>query len=416
MKKKFLPLQFWSTCCGNFFEHFDTGLFGFLSPFLAPLFFPTHDPLTALILTYAMIPLCMLARPFGSLFFGYIGDVYGRRDALFLTLFCMGALSLCIAISPTYQSIGVLAPLLFCFWRFGQNFFAAGEVMGGAIFLLETIETDKKDLMSSLYSASTVGGILLASFGVYGISFLNMTENGWRILYVFGAITALFGCLLRINIPKETPIKTPSFSIKKIISMIWEQKKNLFLLSIIAGFFYANFSVSMVLINGFIPLVTSFTKSQMSQLNTFLLVLDFATLPLFGYLAMKISREKLMMGAALCILVSAIPLFSLLKYATLPGVIFIRITFVILGVAFAAPFHAYAQNVVPKSHRYLIISLSYALGSQLLGGPAAMISLWTFKQTHLISSVAWYWIILAFAALLSLISIQIKQTQLKKAS
>lgn len=65
---KIFRMQFWSVCLGNLFEHYDTALFGFLSPFLAPLFFPKHDPLTALILTYAIIPLGMVMRPLGALF------------------------------------------------------------------------------------------------------------------------------------------------------------------------------------------------------------------------------------------------------------------------------------------------------------------------------------------------------------
>ena len=89
MKSKVTRPQLLSACLGNLFEHYDTALFGFLSPFLAPLFFPDQDPVTALILTFAMIPLGMLARPIGSLAFGYIGDVYGRANALFISLIGM---------------------------------------------------------------------------------------------------------------------------------------------------------------------------------------------------------------------------------------------------------------------------------------------------------------------------------------
>ena len=137
MNKTLFQARFWSACLGNLFEHYDTALFGFLSPFLAPLIFPKQDPLSALILTYAMIPLGMLARPIGSLVFGYIGDVYGRRKALFITLSVMAIVSVGIAFTPTYKQIGAVSPIIFGLSRVLQNFLSAGESMGGAIFLLE---------------------------------------------------------------------------------------------------------------------------------------------------------------------------------------------------------------------------------------------------------------------------------------
>src|SRR3990167_3553637 len=102
--------QLWNACLGNLFEHYDTALFGFLSPFLAPLIFPKQDPLVALILTYALIPIGMVVRPLGSLVFGLIGDIYGRRQALFLSLAGMSLVSDSIAFTPTYLQIGLLTP------------------------------------------------------------------------------------------------------------------------------------------------------------------------------------------------------------------------------------------------------------------------------------------------------------------
>ncbi|HEV8050901.1 MAG TPA: MFS transporter, partial [Parachlamydiaceae bacterium] len=130
----------WSTCLGNFFEHYDTTLYAFLAPFLAPLIFPQADQITGLILMYAIIPFGMLARPLGAFVFGYIGDNYGRQRALFFTLAGMSLVTGCIALSPTYSQAGMIAPLIFCLGRMVQNFFAAGEAMGGAIYLLENSE------------------------------------------------------------------------------------------------------------------------------------------------------------------------------------------------------------------------------------------------------------------------------------
>lgn len=415
MKKSFL-----SAFLGNLFEHYDAALFGLLSPFLAPLIFPQEDPLSALIMTYAMIPMGMLARPFGALFFGYIGDHKGRGYSLFITLLGMGLVSLGMGLCPTYVQGGIIAPILFCLGRILQNFFAAGESMGGAIFLLDQAPEKKHDLFSSLFCSSSVGGILLASAGVSYLSQLNIVPMAWRVLYFFGALTALFGCLIRRQSVQDF---TASIEQRSFYQSFLNWRKQLYLhrqyllpIVIVSGFGYANASISLVLLNGFIPLISSITKGQMLHLNTVLLILDFCALPLFGFLSSKISREKMMLGACFCVLFGAIPAFLLLEHATLLSVISVRVCFVLIGVAFFAPFHAWAQQLVPEKSRYAMISFGYALGSQLLGGPTAAISLWFFKKTGAAASIAYYWVFLALmSSVVLVISLKRKKESLGNA-
>lgn len=407
----------WSACLGNFFEHYDTALFGFLSAFLAPLIFPDTDQMTALILTYAMIPLGMAARPLGALVFGYIGDIYGRKQALFLTLGGMSVVSGCIAISPTYQQAGILAPIIFCAGRILQNFLAAGETMGGAIFLLENASEKKHDLLSSLYNATTIGGFILASAGVAIFSHFDLINWGWRFLYLAGCITGFFGFMIRRKVSSDSWNGPPAKPQALLLKMLWNQRIALLYIVVTSGFAYASYTMALVLMNGFLPLISAVTKNEMIHLNTWLLVLDFCALPFFGWLSSKISREKVMLGASLGAVLSAVPLFILLPQASFMGIIFIRICLVFFGVAFFAPFHAWAQQIVPREHRYGIISFGYALGTQLLGGPTAALSLWAFQKTGMISSAAWYWLLLAFASSVALaMAMKMKKFDLAKES
>lgn len=391
MKKKLM----WSAIFGNLFEHYDTALFGFLSPFLAPLIFPKEDPMTALLLTFAMIPLGMLARPLGALYFGRRGDQFGRRKTLSLSLFGMAVVSTAMALTPTYAQAGIVSPLLFCLGRICQNFFAAGEVMGCGIFLLENAPEKKRDLLSSLYNSTTIAGILCASAMVALIASIDALW-AWRLLYLFGAITGIFAYLLRRGSAVE-------FSERKSFKILWEHKKALLFIASAAGFSYATYSIAIVLMNGFVPLVTSFSKEQMMELNTYLLVLDLVALPFFGWVASKISRMKLMLFSAMGVILFAIPLFMLIPSSSLPMIIAIRICLVLLGVAFAAPFNAWAHELLPTQSRYTIISFGYALGTQTLGGGTAAISLWCYKQTGSVAHAALYWTLLAFISCIAIL-------------
>lgn len=393
-------LSKWSMLLGNLFEHYDAAFFSLLSPFLAPLFFPDQDPLTALILTYCIIPLGMIARPIGSLVFGYIGDTQGRKETLVLSLSGMAIVTGLMGLLPTYHQAGVLAPILLAITRILQNFFAAGETMGGAIYLIENLPESEKDMISSLYNSSTIAGVLLASAGVSFLCAFNKIEEYWRILFFSGSFTAIFVVFLRCNMSLKTRLinSSPTVSFKSVLSSCWQRWQVLIAIAITSGFSYASYALSLVLMNGFVPLVSPVSKAEMMHLNTFLLGIDFLLLPVFGVLAKRFSREKMMIISGALAMLTGFPLLWLLEGASLITIIFIRLAFVIIGVWFSAPFHAWVQTLVPASHRYTVISFGYSLGSQVFGGPTAAISLWLFQKTNWIVSIGLYWMILGLLA------------------
>lgn len=373
------------------FEHYDTALFSLLSPFLAPLFFPGKDPVTALLLTYCIIPLGMIARPIGSLFFGYIGDTHGRKKALLISLTGMAVVTACMGFLPTYKHVGMLAPVLLSLGRIFQNFFASGETMGGAIYLIENVPENKKDVTSSYFNASTIGGILLASFGVTVLCGLNVVQDCWRILYFLGCSTAIFAIFLRARMAVSDSNLSSESSVKFLLKTCWDNRQALLTIAIAAGFSYACYTIALVTMNGFIPLITSITKENMMHLNSVLLCMDFFLLPIFGIIAQKFSREKVMIGAALMAGITGIPLLWFLEGSTLLVVILIRLILVVIGVSFSAPFNSWAQQLVAPSQRYTVISFAYAIGSQIFGGPSAAIALWLFQKTNWIPSIGLYW-------------------------
>lgn len=391
--------SFFASLIGNILEHYDTALFGLLAPFIAPLFFHTQDPFTALILTYAIIPIGVVIRPLGSFCFGWIGDQYGRREALCGSLTGMAVVTFAIGFLPTSREIGALAPLLLAILRLLQGFFAAGEAPGGAIYILENAHAPKRSLLSSVFDASTVGGILIASALVTFLSMQGWIESGWRYLFWFGGATALFGIFLRLQAEESGVFSSHTYQIKEL----FQHKRAFLAIALAAGFSYTTYSLAFTLMNGYIPLITSLTKADMMKVNTALLGLDLFLLPFFGFLSYKFGKEKMMLLGALACCIGAAPLFSLLgPSSNLLSVTSIRFFIVLSGVAFAAPYHAWAMEQVPPRYRSTILCVGYAFGSQVIGMPTAAISLWAYKQTGWAGAPALYLIPVAIGALFSL--------------
>ncbi len=399
---------------GNVLEHYENALFGLLAPFIAPLFFANEDPLTALIRTYGIFWLGILTRPLGSLFFGWIGDRVGRTKALFCSLVGMAIATTAMGCLPLYAEVGIYAPLFLALGRMLQNFCAAGETVGGAIFVLEHTSSSKKSLMSSVYDATSILGILFASALITLCSQFGNIAQSWRYLFWFGGLSAVIGIILRMKAHDAVEYVQSSHQEKiPLFALIRNHWRILIAVICVSGFSYTTYSLAFTLMNGYVPLVTSLSKTEVMKANTWLLILDMFMLPLFGYLAGKWGRERLMASAALASIFCALPLFYMLQEASFSFVLISRLVIVMLGVAFSASYHAWSQELVPPHVRYSILSLGYAIGSQLIGAPSVTISLWLYKKMGWCGAPAIY---IMMAASFALFFIRKHATGLSRAS
>ncbi|HEV3269998.1 MAG TPA: MFS transporter [Candidatus Rhabdochlamydia sp.] len=379
---------------GNFLEHYDCALFSLLAPFLAPLFFDQKDPVISLILTYAMLPLGFLSRFIGSLFFGWLGDHLGRKKALCGSLTGLSITTVLIGFLPTYAQVGVIAPLGLLLARLLQGFFAAGETVGGAIFVLEQTEGRKRNWMSSLYDASSVLGMLTASFMLFLYSHFAQEVN-WRYLFWAGALTAIVALILRMTSKEEIQ---PKIKKEKSFSVFLQHKRVFIAVALVAGFSSSIYCLAFTLASGYIPLITSITKNQIVKINIYLLCFDMCILPLFGYLATKIGKEKQMIIGAIGSAIIAIPCFYCFSVSSILIVTIGRMLLVITGVVFSATYHVWAQDLVELEHRYRILCTAHAVGSQIIGSSTAFISLWLYKASGWIAAPALYVICIALSA------------------
>jgi MFS family permease len=396
---KFFPSRFqWSVLLGNLFDHYDTALYGLLAPFFAHQFFPSSDPLTSIIMTYAVLPVGAFARPIGNLFFGFIGDFLGGKNAFTLSLLGVALVTISMAFLPTYDQVGIWAPMLLALARMLQSFFAAGEVSSGGVLLMENTEPERKNMMSGFYNSASMAGIMLSSAAVTILGRFGWAETEWRTLYLLGSLTLLFVYFLR----RDTTYKNPARRVtrpKELFINLWNYKFEILAIAMVYGFSYSCFSIAFLLINALTPFVTGLSKVDAMDMNTFFMTIDFLLLPCFAYLGTFVSLRAMLLMGSMATILFGIPLFSLLEGASYYGVAGVRFLLMIIGVSFSATVLPWSQKLLPESVRFTGTGVAFSLGHQFLGVPTTAISLWVYQQTGMASSAGWYWIGLAVVSM-----------------
>jgi len=384
---------------GNALEHYDMSLYGFMVPLLIAIFLPGVDKLNALILTFVFSPISIIVRPIGAITIGRLGDKYGRKFALIISIGGMAFATGAIGLLPTYASIGIWAPILFLFLRSLQGFFIAGESCGGAVFVLEHTE-EKKGYLSGLYCSYAVVGMLAAALMATITTYLP--EKFWRVPYLLGSVTGIIGFYLRTNVT-ETPKFLKYQNVKPLETTGAIKKYKPILLGIgVSGLFSALYLLPAYLMNSLLPLITSYKLPTIMSINTGTTILYMITLPLFGKLADKISITKSMIGASIAVMLLAYPLISLISYDNIWCIILMKSCFALLTAWFCAPFYAWMHGLFHTKERYTSISLSHSIGGQL-GGFMVPLALWLWKHTE---SLAAIYGILIFWAIISIISLR----------
>jgi MHS family alpha-ketoglutarate permease-like MFS transporter len=189
---------------GNLIEQFDWLAFGLFAPMFAGQFFPSADPVSSLLSTFAVFAAGMFCRPVGGILLARFADRRGRKPALMLAIVLMTGGSLLIGLSPTYAQIGVAAPLLLAVARIAQGISAGGEWPSAVTFLMELAPKNRRCRYGSFFAITGAGGVMIASLlgavlsGVLGSS--AMAAYGWRAPFLLGGVFGLLLLVLRSRI------------------------------------------------------------------------------------------------------------------------------------------------------------------------------------------------------------------------
>ena len=393
---------------GNALEFYDLGLYGFFAPTISAFFFPSHDKFILTIASMSVFAAGFIMRPFGALFFGHIGDFLGRKLSISSTILIMAIATFLIGIIPTYETIGILAPLGLILCRLTQGICTGGEYNNAAILTLEHVAPTKRGLYSGYMTASSILGFFLAS-SISSIMFILPSTPVWfwRVPFLIGAIIGFIGFYLRRNYIKESPV----FQKKKTYSPFFMQAKlNIknIITTLCVGWFAGVLSLSLI---GYIPTylnsVTKLLPNQIALVSNLGIFVYMIFLPVMGYLADKFGIERIMKISAVLTLIGAYSIFTLLSSGELPKVIAGELSLSLLAALFLGPMHAYILSLFPVEFRCRGISFSFALGVGIFGGVGPLVSTFlienlTFPQApalyFIASAITWISVVHLFKA------------------
>ncbi|WP_338050668.1 MFS transporter [Pyrobaculum ferrireducens] len=194
---------------GTLIEWYDFFAYASISPFIAAKFFPKGDPAAAVILTWLVFATGFVVRPLGAAVFGHLGDRVGRKTTFLATLLLMGTSTFLIGLLPTYDQVGIMAPILLAALRMLQGVALGGEFGGAVTYVLEHAPQGRRAFYAGFLAATPPLGLGLSSLTLVATAFTlpkaDFEAWGWRVPFLVSIVLTLFGLWLRLRLA-ETPL------------------------------------------------------------------------------------------------------------------------------------------------------------------------------------------------------------------
>lgn len=383
---------------GNLVEWYDWYAYSAFALYFSGAFFPKGNTTAQLLNTAGVFALGFLMRPIGGWMFGRIADKIGRKQSMTLSVLLMSLGSLLISLTPTYKTIGIVAPVLLLVARLLQGLSVGGEYGVSATYLSEMATKNRRGFYSSFQYVTLIGGQLIA----LGIQLLlqkvlltdeQLHEWGWRIPFVIGAVLSVIALYLRKSLHETKAFeaqKTKKDNAKGSIKELLKHPKALMaVVGLTLGGTLAFYTYTTYM-QKFLVNTVHLTKGE-STLISFFSLLIFAVLqPAFGALSDRIGRRPLLIGFGVCGTLFTVPLLTTLSHTTsLWGAFFLLIAALLIVSGYTSINAVVKAELFPAQIRALGVGLPYALTVAIFGGSAEYVALW-FKGAGNESYFYWY--------------------------
>lgn len=396
---------------GDAIEMYDFVLYVLFSGYIAQAFFPSKTHLTSLLMTLSVFAIGYLVRPIGGLIYAHFGDRFGRRTTLLVSMYLMGIPTFLMGLLPTYQQIGSIAPLILTLLRLLQGLAVGGDFPGMITFVSESVPDSKRGFLSSWIFSGINFGILLASLIAFIFSFCfsqaEMQHWGWRIPFLLGIILTLLGLHLRKKIDETPKFKAMQLKVAQLSKIPLADLFHKHLASAIKALLITSLGASIIsLIFLMMPVyLTKFSHHNIPHvmlINSASVLIFSALIPIAGKLADVYSSQKIMLIAAILLVLLSYPAYYLLIHQDIDVTWPILLVFDILSAGILGPISLQLSLMFPTEIRYNGVAFGYSVGFALFGGLAPVISTALIEKTQLHSAPSFY---LIFTGILTIIGL-----------
>jgi len=388
-------------------EWFDFTIYIYIASYISKLFFPPQHGLAGLLETFGVFAAGYLMRPVGGIVFGILGDRIGRKKTLILAVCCMGVSIIMTGILPTYQQIGMAAPLLLLLARMLQGFSVGGEQTGVIVMLIEQADQRYRGLYTSIATFISGNGVLLsallATMLTQHLSYQQMMHFGWRIPYLIGCILTLIALVVQWHM-NESPFfielsQENNVDNKPMRGALASHPRAVAIVFSLAGYIGIAYYLNSAFLPSYLINILN-TPTETSMMIASISAFTYAySAPLWGLLSDYIGRKSLLITGVTCLLLFSYPLFLMFGSHVLSYMIIAAVALMLMVSACTPPFITAISELFPTEHRYSGVSFGYNIGNALFGGTTPLISTYLISITGHPLAPCWYLIAASFPML-----------------
>ncbi|MBS61791.1 MFS transporter [Salinisphaera sp.] len=372
---------------GNALEWFDFSIYAYTASTIGHVFFAqgSGDSLLKSLMFFAV---AFAVRPLGGLFFGPLGDRLGRSSVLAITIIMMSIGTVAIGLIPTYDSIGIWAPILLLAARLVQGFSTGGEYGGAATFICEYSPDNSRGFLASFLEFGTLGGYILGSLLVFVVQFSlgdeAFTAWGWRIPFLCAAPLGLFGLYLRLKLedsPAFVNAQKENEANGTLAEVIGDHTRQLLLCIGLTLILNIAYYTVLTYLPSYLETILNISTTEAAGLLIVVQVAMMSIIYLFGGLSDRVGRKPVLIAACLSFIVFSYPAFLLLSTTTVWGLVAGLAMLGLMTVMLAGVMPATLPAIFPTRVRYGGFAIAYNLSTSLFGGTAPLIIQYLIGET-----------------------------------